>query len=163
MLVAVDPGINGCGVAVFERQLLTRAFYCKNDCPKAQKDHYYRAAAMAAAVWDITVALKPCPQSLIVEYPRVYRAGKGKGNPSDLLLLTAVGGALAVLAYRQGVPHIQTVEPEQWKGQLPKEISHARILATLTSQEKCNIVACAQSYMHNVLDAIGIGLWRVSR
>jgi hypothetical protein len=50
------------------------------------------------------------------------------------------------------------VKPREWKGQVPKDVHHARLVKTLTPEELAMVEASAPpSLRHNVLDAVGIG------
>jgi hypothetical protein len=50
------------------------------------------------------------------------------------------------------------VKPREWKGQVPKDVHHARLVKTLTPDELAMVEASAPpSLRHNVLDAVGIG------
>lgn len=63
---------------------------------------------------------------------------------------------------------VETYLPKQWKGQLPKDVCAKRIRAVLTPSEleviaACEKIICARggggkSVLHNVIDAVGIGL-----
>jgi len=57
------------------------------------------------------------------------------------------------------------VKPREWKGQVPKDVHHARLVKTLTPDEMAMVERAAPpSLRHNVLDAIGIGkYWFQSR
>lgn len=172
-LLAVDPGINHCGVAVVEGSgasndpgVLVWAALVKNlkgpsEAPAA------RAASMAQLVWqDVDVMFNPRDMDrqihqLLVEWPKVRAAGKGRGDPSDLLLLSAVAGALA--AHCPFLTVVRTVVPEDWKGQVDPDAMTARIISKLTEEEKAKIRPCAPSIYHNVIDAVGIGKWGIAR
>lgn len=83
----------------------------------------------------------------------------------DLLTLARRVGWLEVLALAAGA-RVECVLPITWKrGSIPKRIHHPRILARLTKDERALLLAvkCALSAQHNVIDAIGIGLWAVGR
>lgn len=53
--------------------------------------------------------------------------------------------------------------PVQWKGSVPKEIHNARVLARLSDAELRAIPKLPKSKLHNVIDAIGLGLWALGR
>jgi len=55
------------------------------------------------------------------------------------------------------------VFPATWKGQLKKHVCHARIDLALTPGERKIIPKLAKTYLHNMLDAVGIGLWYLGR
>lgn len=153
MLIAVDPGLHHCGVSVWDGAgRLIDARLVKNtvDMPGP-----LNAQPMARAV-----AAETClpDADLVIEVPQVYPFGHGKGNPNDLIDLSAVAGGCMALAGGQ----VSYYLPRQWKGQVPKEISHARALVQLTDVEKTAIVLCKPAgLMHNVYDAVALGLFHV--
>ena len=95
-----------------------------------------------------------------IEYPVIYP--RPKARPADILKLAQVaaeyGGAFAA----RGVK-VHYVEPAQWKGQLKKKIHHPRVWRSLTPGDRAvATVGCAglcESKKHNVVDAIGLGMW----
>lgn len=91
---------------------------------------------------------------LVVELPQVYVQARQKGDPNDLIQLAAVVGGLCE-AFRR-VPQ-RVYLPAEWKGQVPKEIIHARVKARLSNEELGRIICRKKALMHNVLDAVGIG------
>lgn len=110
------------------------------------------AQPMAAAVAS---QVPLCDCDLVIEVPQVYPAGRGKGNPNDLIDLSCVAGSCMGLAGGAVTYYL----PAQWKGQVPKDICHARAMAALTDTEKCSIVLCRPAgLMHNVYDAVALGL-----
>ena len=72
--------------------------------------------------------------------------------------MVAVGAAVA-----SHFPVVETLFPADWKGQVPKEVMTERIRRSLTEEERGRIEKCKASLMHNVLDACGIGLYRLGR
>lgn len=103
------------------------------------------------------------PLELIVELPRVYPRDRNK-RPNDLIDLAAAAGTYAVLGHIKKFVH-----PRTWKGQVPKDIMVKRILARLTDKERAVYDAYevtrtrATKPDDNVVDAIGIGLWKEGR
>lgn len=59
------------------------------------------------------------------------------------------------------------IEPTKWKGSVKKDITHARIKKRLSPVElelyETQTAETAESLKHNVLDAIGIGLYVLKR
>lgn len=163
VLLAVDPGIRGCGVAVFEATKLVHASYVRN--PVREGTGAGPAASMASWIVGSTSAWKP--NALALEWPRVYarmiREGKSKGDPNDLLGLAAIDAAVAALL----APAIATCyAPSDWKGQMTKEACHLRIQKRLVDREA--FVAAegaseAGALAHNMWDAVGIGLHHLGR
>lgn len=102
----------------------------------------------------------------IIERP-LYRPHE-RVNPNDLITLALNAGEHAGRLQAHGVFEISYVEPHVWKGgSIPKDISHARIFAKLEHAEKQIICAAglmmAKGKQHNMLDAVGIGLFMVGR
>jgi hypothetical protein len=89
-----------------------------------------------------------------------------KADPNDILTLAREAGRVAGRCEAFGA-EVFWVKPSDWKGQLPKEIQHRRVWAALTEAEQATLTqACrgmAPSKRHNVLDAVGIGLWVLKR
>lgn len=100
--------------------------------------------------------------TVIVELPQVYLHGNTVGDPAILINLAFVAGRIV-----QCVPHVKTVtvEPREWKGQVPKDIHNSRTLRNMTPRELDILEACAvpKAYHHNVIDAIGLGIWYLEK
>lgn len=159
-LLAIDPGINGCGVAVFDAGKLVEACYVKSDAPTSVPA-IERVQAMARWVQEYASSIWPVtgPAEIALEWPQVYTQGKLKGDPNDLLLLAAVDAAICARLERPAT----TYRPVEWKGALPKGAAfEARVMDRLTEFERKGIVRCG-SLTHNVIDAIGIGLHHLGR
>lgn len=94
---------------------------------------------------------------LVIERPQVYP--DHKANPDDLITLAIDVGRRAALARCKTTIYIR---PRQWKGQVPKTIHNARVLAMLKPEETRTFLSLTQNVgtkIHNVIDAIGLGLW----
>jgi len=156
----VDPGIRGSGAALFDasNQLIAAA-YVKN--PEREGNGPAECVSMARAIveWSKLGWVQPRKLSrLAVEWPRIYTAGKLQGDPNDLAGLVGVDCALAGIL---SIP-VKRYFPDEWKGQTPKDVMNARVLERLTEAEKTRITS-PPSLLHNVLDAIGIGLHDLGR
>lgn len=125
---------------------------------------------------------------LVVEYPR-HRPRVTK-SANDLITL-AWGAARWVGRYETLRPEIEILQPtpEKWKGGVPKEIHHPRVYLALSAVEKKLAApflyadmawrlpdydrpayvpgirgkSVPESKRHNVLDAVGLGLWAAGR
>ncbi len=135
MLIAVDPGVHACGVAWFDNGTL-------------------RACAYTAE--PLTLRYSPC--ECVCEIPQVY-SGDGAKKAAALIDLAVAAGRMT------GQLPTKYVRPASWKGQVPKDIHHARVRAVLTPAEFAvyNAVDCPASKRHNVLDAIALGLKTLGR
>ena len=60
-------------------------------------------------------------------------------------------------------PHTRRVRPHEWKGGVPKEIHNARVLEKLSSAESLLLPKLPASKLHNVVDAVGLGLFELGR
>ncbi len=134
-MICIDPGVKACGVAIFYNGTLSRAFYAPKEKCKL-------------AIWE----------PMIIEMPRIYPgSGQQKGDLNDLLNLAAVVG------YFEGsTGDVKRVFPSEWKGNVPKPIMTKRILSRLTVEESTRIEN-AGAKTHNIIDAVGIGLWKLGR
>ncbi len=161
-LIAIDPGINGAGIAAFEGQDLTWATYVANNI-----GNKVNVLARARALSERLVQAVPSrlahtgPCVIVCEFPQIYTWGKGKGDPNDLLPLAAVLGGFVAL---QHAAEIVVVSPHAWKGNIDGDVMVERIQERVTPYEKARVLLpSAKSLQHNVWDAIGIGLHHLHR
>jgi hypothetical protein len=99
---------------------------------------------------------------IVIELPQVYPLQPVP--PNDLITLAFLAGRYAGVA---ATVEVSTVLPHQWKGNMPKEACAARVRHALSPEERAVEDACAagvpEKQMHNVKDAIGIGLFASGR
>lgn len=179
-LLAVDPGLREIGVALFEDDQLSRVAHLKNPNTTSRDALAWAAGAGAVRTWAGEI------DELIVEM-MVVRAGRRDVNPDDLMQLVGLAGVLVGL-YDPAPARV--IRPEDWKGRLKKRIHHPRILRSLNPNERAlvdrymggrttarydstaqYIEACRRCRgkehpndpIHNVIDAVGIGLDRLGR
>lgn len=156
MVLFIDPGLRGVGAALFEGPHLARASYVKN--PVEHGRGYFAHSSLAHAVR----AAYPPDVRVFIEHPRVY-PGMPETDPNDLLDVVAVGAAIASQYHASAVEMVKTVFPSEWKGTVKKEVMTERIHKKLSPDELARIEPCPKHLLHNVLDAIGIGLWHYRR
>jgi hypothetical protein len=162
MLLAIDPGTD-TGWALFsdssDRDDRYRLIACGLGDPRLSDRH---------RIADIT--------RVVIERPMIYPRGQTK-NPNDVLSVAVNAGEWGGL-YRQWAT-IEYVLPFQWKGSVPKAIHHERVLAKLSDAERAVVDQAmargrsdasqaqakrvARGKRHNVLDAVGLGLFGVGR
>lgn len=157
ILLSIDPGVNGCGCALWEGAQLLRAGYVTNPAADGGKvDVLERARAMAASVaaW----AREPSTVGhVVIEVPQTYGGRAAKGDANDLIVVGLVVGALAADFPKA---EIDSVYPREWKGNVPKDVTSARVLFELSEFEGGRVeLPRAKSLRHNVYDGIAIGLW----
>jgi len=101
--------------------------------------------------------------AIVCEIPH---AGDGRATKSDIITLSVRAG-LAIGAARAPGVTLRLVTPSDWKGQTPKDVSHARTLGLLDAQERAVLDAALgkipRGRRHNILDAVGIGIWALGR
>lgn len=99
----------------------------------------------------------------IIELPQVYKVSKAP--PKDIVRLAVRVGILTEKMLAGGIPEVIELCPTTWKGQVPKEVHHARLFAKLSPAEQEVVRKCGQgiapSLRNNMLDAVGLGLYRV--
>lgn len=161
-LVTVDPGKWQAGVAVFDNAVLVEAALVKG-----------RSRNPAQASFEIGVgvnAMRQFADEVACEMPRIRSRFGQVGDQNDLLFLTLVNGAVwASVATDKRTP----VPASDWKGSVPKKIMRGRLTGDwgkdpplvapapkLTPEE---LLLLGPNPNHNVLDAVGIGLWVLHR
>lgn len=130
ILLAIDPGTKQ-GWAVFAAGVLVACG--KGEAPARRVDR------------------------LVIERPE-SRGGHTNTPTDDLISLAILAGIAAGRCATPGCA-VSWVKASHWKGQTPKAISHARVLAKLAPEELA-LVARATG---DTLDAVGLGLWALSR
>jgi hypothetical protein len=105
----------------------------------------------------------PPPSAVVIEVPQVYQQRLQKGDPNDLIDVAVIAGIAAGAAAPFAEP--QLVRPHKWKHNRPKAFDNAYTLSLLSAEEKLVVDSCGapKSKLHNVIDAVGIGLWRLGR
>lgn len=98
----------------------------------------------------------------VCELPQVYRAAQSKGDPNDLIKVAAQVGRWEERAKSRGIPWV-TYLPNEWKGQVPKDVHHRRAMRLLSEEENRRIPEMAETYRHNMMDAVALGLFRLGR
>ncbi len=160
-LLAIDPGINTSGVALFKDGTLIEADIIK--CV-SKDDIACRSLAMSGAIVMWLHRLVVLPDWLVMEWPQIYP--KMKGDPNDLPHLAAIGlgvaGMLTVLNSKyESHLKIASYKPREWKGQIPKgSVYDSRIANKLEGDE---LEIWRETKDHNAKDAIGLGLKALGR
>jgi hypothetical protein len=153
-LVAVDPGKELAGVAYFRDDTLVAAALIRPD----PATPYW--VARFVAEWVQREVKEPL-DAILCEAQQIY-PGPRKADPNDLLPLAYVAGAVQA---RINAGQYGLVLPRVWTGGVPKDVRVRKVLNELTPEETdvFNEVAGPKGKMHNVVDAIGIGLFALKR
>ncbi len=171
-LVALDPGLIHPAAALFRDGLLVAASRVRvpSRLAKDVRDVGERSRQVAALVCEWIVGHlrrgadgQPVPPSeLVFERVQIYRAGRGKGDPNDLVPLAIISGAVAgILGCRVVSP-----TPREWTGGISKcedgdpwaSPRGGRVRRRLSDAE-----LAAVTPSHDAVDAVGLGLWRLGR
>lgn len=156
MIIAVDPGKHAIGWAVFAN---ARPSAFPNPSDWGLVDCGYTAMGKLT---DVSHA-RDCDE-VVIEIPQVYMQRQWKGNPNDLIDVAFMAGMSACI-FGRCTKTITTIRPHTWKGSRPKKVCNRVTRDTLTEHEHSivNAVELSASKRHNMMDAIGIGLWKVGR
>ena len=172
-VLAVDPSINSCGVAIFKSGKLMNIDTIK--APKGLKDEdiMYRCLRISQSVVAWLVDLRMTPTTLVVEWPQIY-PGPGRKNPNNLFGLAGVNGCIAgmlstSLAIDNQPFQVISALPREWAKRQPKTKSgdaklsvRARgIYRRLDSLERVHWDV--KKLSHDAIDALGIGLFALGR
>ena len=151
-ILAFDPGVHHVGWASLEEGRLMRCGLVR----ESKDTPLY--VALGARFDDRDLA----GVEVVIERPQIYKQAQWKGDPNDLIDLAMVAGVLGYLCRRGAVA---CVRPHAWKGSAKKTAVHAWIRKRLDAEELAIVdaVDVPPSLRHNVLDAIGIGLWKAGR
>lgn len=101
---------------------------------------------------------------VVIEQPRWYPRER-EVDYNDVLDLAVLVGELKGYFGGDACRKIELVAPRTWKGSVPKPIHNRRVLAKLTAEELAVLPKRprAKTLDSNMVDAIGIGLWRLGR
>lgn len=149
-ILAIDPGSNGTGVALFlpretapaETRVLT----------SGAKTWEARCKALLTLLLnlDTTWSRAHGLSRVVIEQPQFFDAAGGHmvARRGDLAKLCMFAG----MSYGIFAPRSLLVPVYQWKGQLPKAVVNRRI------EERLGVKACRKFRTH-AWDAVGIGMY----
>lgn len=168
-LITIDPGVRHFATAAWNGDRLVGAVYWSELLPLVLTDsrltcadYLYREAYRMKS--------EGAEPYWLIEVPKVYDAQHQKGDQKDIrdlaLVVGSMGGALRALTTKS----VNFVEPREWKGTVKKQVMLARILDKLSGDERQLLPQSLTSALRtgkgpgaDLLDAVGIGLWKVGR
>ena len=163
-LISIDPGYKACGIAYFIDGNLEAASLVS--VPSSSSiDPTEQFAKVGEAVADYVRSVGVGKSfDLAIEYPQQY-ARSPAPRESVQKLVGVIGSISSALQAQTGGLSVKVTSytPQSWKGQVPKEIMNNRVLGRLLETELSCLPEYSKSKMHNVLDAIGIGLKHLKR
>jgi hypothetical protein len=154
-LLTIDPGFRYFAYAVFSDQVLQHA-----DLVRAHKvdewEVWTRQPPDFSEIREAVSQFEWTQRVAVIEFPQVHR---DTPNPNDIVKLASACGAYTAILQSLGFT-VTWVAPSEWKGTVPKDIMFKRILAKVTPDEYTRL---KKPKDHNVVDAVGIGLWHLNR
>ena len=151
IVIAVDPG-EWSGVAVFKDGTLIHSELVGKG---------FEAACQFVQTCSLPNFHRE-PVQGVIEIPQVYQQRQWKGDPNDLIGVAVLVGVFGSWLRRLDAK-VKFVKPHEWKGSRPKVVDIKYTMSLLTLGEKTAVPELPQSKLHNVIDAIGIGLWQLKR
>lgn len=158
MIITIDPGLDYFAAARWDANgwLLTANFY---EATKVYSEPAKQALTTAYTFDGIfEEALRGDCEAVVIECPVIYP--KSKVPPMDIMHLYGAVVAIAQVCSHYFV-RVEFVEPRAWKGNVPKDIFGKRIESKLHPKESKLVLLdrFPKTKRHDVVDAIGIGLW----
>lgn len=168
-LLSADPGKWAAGVAAYgdDNQLLAAKLLKSRSRNPAQASF---EIGLGAAQFAVEVFGHRGVDRVCCEMPNIRARIRQKGDPNDLLFLTLVNGAIWTAVptnSREPVP------VNDWKSNIPKEIIRGRLTGDWGDDPPLapqppklslpEIRLLGEDPNHNVVDAVGIGLWALHR
>lgn len=151
-ILAIDPGLRVLGAALFIKGKLAQAHVIKNPC-KTERGPKAWVAMANAVITEVGRQVDDC----VVELMQLY--AKGKAKPDDLMQLYGVAGAIV---HASNASYYEGYLPKEWKSNVPKNIHNKRVLEKLEGRE-LHCLPPDSSFLHNAIDAVGIGLFYLGR
>lgn len=153
-LVAIDPGTNTTGVAIFYNSALVSCLSYK----RGDRSLEQFALQVRYGMWQ--------PRSrLVIEFPQIYRASKSKGDPNGL---TKLAYFIGLIVGADGVMLPELIKPADWAGQIPKATTRAKAGESPRAKRIRSRLAHDEAVVvdwtcDDTIDAVGIGLFALGR
>ncbi len=160
-LLAIDPSVNNCGVALFDRKkktLIDALLIRPDKIVKRDGEFYDKAFSIYNKVLKIQ---KECDvDEVVCELPDHWSVAGFQARESGSIEKLAFMCGL-FYAMRNDVGQFTYTLPRGWKGQLSKDVTKNRLERDYTGKGKKYTTKEWKELDHNVADAIGIGHWRL--
>lgn len=169
----IDPGLAGSGMALFDRldgkaDIPPKPGKCWQFLPKRDQNKFetwwrvgHMSTEISTAFWDGVKSLD-IPPYIIIESPEVWgnsaksMASSASGGLNKLsMLIGAIVNEIFVPYLSNCIEDIFLIPPQNWKGQLPKEVVRKRI--ALAYKDK------SLRFKNHTEDAVGMGLSAMGR
>ncbi len=153
VVISIDPGLRECGVSIWDDGVLMLACLVSSGLDTERGPKAWIAMARAVqAIYPLGVN-----HFVVEEQQKDLRAF----NAEAMFEVAGVAGALAGVYENKAKKHFG-YKPRKWS-RIPKHIRHARLLEkdVLSKEEWSKVEPCAKHLVHNVYDAICLGLYHL--
>jgi len=165
-ILAVDPGYSfysGAGWSFFEDGKLKYCGAVKPFAPGCTSlKSIFEVLQKISKTWEDIKGFSIKPSILCLESPVTYQHYAKNINTNVLGEIHYLNG---MLTERFQPEEVLRVTPSQWKGNKPKEEHHIEIIKSLDSYSKKKLEDCLSTIPkkqhHNVIDAVGLGLYAI--
>ena len=154
LLVAIDAGLRTCGVAMFATGVLVAAFTADESVGRGPAVWRSMALKVTSNITRLRYPWCEMPVDLVIEV--MQEDSRSRGNVADILEVQGVAGAISSHYLWKT---ITGYTPRQWKGSVPKTVSHLRARRTMCVAER-DVV---EGLDHNGMDAVALGLFHLKR
>jgi len=148
-IIAIDPGTHALGYAVFDKNILKN----KGKITDNNETAFKRCEFICNNLFSIIT--EEAPDKIVCEYP--IKGGPGRSSMRITIVYHLVG-MIHAYGLINGL-EVEFVVANKWKGQLPKEVHHPRIIRDILKEYDINI----EKESPDTVDAIGLGMWYVTR
>jgi len=155
MNIYVDPGKFHAALSLYKRKKLIGAALLRSS-RRNPAEAALDLGQLARVFWK-TRQPRSVLRTVKCEQPAIWLQGGFRGDPNDILYLMATNGAIIRALNANYNDYITT---NDWKGQTPKKIIEFRVRKRLSAEE---IDVIGEVTDHNIIDAVGIGLWDLKR
>lgn len=160
-LLAIDPSINFCGVAVFDikkKELEHASLIVPDKVIKRDGEWYDKARSISDQIK--TIVADSDIDRIVCELPEHWSvAGFAARESGSIQKLNFVCGMIYSAIHE--VEIFEFIIPRGWKGQLSKEVCKNRLTEFYAGKGKFYTVDEWEKLNHNVVDSIGIAHWRI--
>lgn len=149
VLYSIDPGAHALAFACFVDERLREV-------------DMIRGENFPHGIDRFRGSLATCVPSAVIEVPQVYGRRRSPVDPNDLIAVAVTVGRAAQQFF---AGRVDLVQPHTWKGSVPKDVMLNRIVSKLDDGERLILHSAKvpASLRHNLIDAVGLGLWKVRR
>ena len=161
-IMAIDPSINYCGVAIFDKkskELVHAILVSPDKITKRDGEFYDKAHSVFRQVSELREEYGVV--AIVCELPDHWSvAGHAARESGSIEKLAFMCGLFYQM--RDEVSKFVFTLPRGWKGQLSKEVTKNRIAPTYCGKKKWQYSTDEwEELNHNICDAIGIGHWAI--